>query len=135
MLSETQFSGTRSTTYRRTWSRGRGACSGDVPREEVTPLSVEIPFEVLPRRVPQRLRRQPPCAADTPDIAALTVTERQLRTRALRHTGGNQPHAAQILGITRNSLRHKLRALGITIARAVCAADDQSASEMTSPLQ
>ena len=44
----------------------------------------------------------------------------------LRHTGENQPQAAQILGITRNSLHHKLRALGITIARAVCAADDQA---------
>jgi two-component system nitrogen regulation response regulator GlnG len=56
---------------------------------------------------------------------ALTVMERQLLTRVLRHTGGNQLQAAQILGITRNSLRHKLRALGITIARAVCAGDDQ----------
>ena len=51
--------------------------------------------------------------------------ERQLLTLVLRHTGGNQLQAAQILGITRNSLRHKLRALGITIARAVCAPDYQ----------
>jgi two-component system nitrogen regulation response regulator GlnG len=56
---------------------------------------------------------------------ALTVMERQLLTRVLRHTGGNQLQAAQILGITRNSLRHKLRALGITIARTVWAPDDQ----------
>jgi DNA-binding NtrC family response regulator len=56
---------------------------------------------------------------------ALTAMERQLLTLVLRHTGGNQLQAAQLLGITRNSLRHKLRALGITIARAVCAADDQ----------
>src|SRR5262245_5665433 len=59
---------------------------------------------------------------------ALTVMERQLLTRVLRHTGGNQLQAAQLLGITRNSLRHKLRALGITIARAVCAPDDQADS-------
>jgi two-component system nitrogen regulation response regulator GlnG len=51
--------------------------------------------------------------------------ERLLLTRVLRHTGGNQLQAAQLLGITRNSLRHKLRALDITIARAVCAVDDQ----------
>ena len=56
---------------------------------------------------------------------ALTAMERQLLTLVLRHTGGNQLQAAQLLGITRNSLRHKLRALGITIARAVCAADEQ----------
>jgi two-component system nitrogen regulation response regulator GlnG len=54
--------------------------------------------------------------------------ERQVLTQVLRHTAGNQLQAAQLLGITRNSLRHKLRALGITIERAVCAADDQSAS-------
>jgi len=54
-----------------------------------------------------------------------TAMERQLLTLVLRHTGGNQLQAAQILGITRNSLRHKLRALGITIARTVCAPDDQ----------
>src|SRR5262249_41206354 len=54
---------------------------GEVPREAVTTLSVEIPFEILP---PQSLRRQQPRAAGTPDAAALTVMERQLRTRALR---------------------------------------------------
>ncbi|HEY7493582.1 MAG TPA: sigma-54 dependent transcriptional regulator [Candidatus Tectomicrobia bacterium] len=59
---------------------------------------------------------------------ALAVMERQVLTQVLRHTAGNQLQAAQLLGITRNSLRHKLRALGITIERAVCAADDQSAS-------
>jgi two-component system, NtrC family, nitrogen regulation response regulator GlnG len=57
---------------------------------------------------------------------ALTAMERQLLTLVLRHTRGNQLQASQILGITRNSLRHKLRTLGITIARAVCAADDQA---------
>lgn len=56
---------------------------------------------------------------------ALAVMERQLLTRVLRHTGGNQLQAAWILGITRNSLRHKLRALGITIERSVCVPDDQ----------
>jgi DNA-binding protein Fis len=56
---------------------------------------------------------------------ALAVMERQVLTRVLRHTGGNQLQAARILGLTRNSLRYKLRALGITIARSVCAADDQ----------
>jgi len=59
---------------------------------------------------------------------ALDVMERQVLTHVLRHTRGNQLQAAQILGITRNSLRHKLRALGLTIARAVCTADDQPAS-------
>lgn len=45
--------------------------------------------------------------------------ERQLLTQVLQHTGGNQRQAAKILGITRGSLRNKLRELGITISRTV----------------
>jgi two-component system nitrogen regulation response regulator GlnG len=50
---------------------------------------------------------------------ALAVMERQVLTQVLRHTGGNQLQAAKILGITRGSLRTKLRALGITIGRSI----------------
>jgi hypothetical protein len=34
--------------------------------------------------------------------------------------------AARILGITRGSLRNKIRSLGITIARSIWSDDDQS---------
>jgi two-component system nitrogen regulation response regulator GlnG len=44
---------------------------------------------------------------------ALERMERLLLTRVLRHTGGHQTRAAEVLGITRGSLRHKLRALGL----------------------
>jgi two-component system nitrogen regulation response regulator GlnG len=44
----------------------------------------------------------------------LALTDRELLTRVLRHTHGNQVQAAKILGITRGTLRSKLRALGIT---------------------
>ncbi|OWK38715.1 sigma-54-dependent transcriptional regulator [Fimbriiglobus ruber] len=54
----------------------------------------------------------------------LTLMERQLLTRALQRTGGNQLRAAEILGITRGSLRHKLRALGLSIERSVSADDE-----------
>jgi two-component system nitrogen regulation response regulator GlnG len=54
----------------------------------------------------------------------LELMERQLLTRVLQRTGGNQLRAAERLGITRSSLRHKLRALGITIERGVSADDD-----------
>ncbi len=40
-------------------------------------------------------------------------------TKVLQHTGGNQLQAAKMLGITRGSLRNKLRELGITINRTV----------------
>ena len=45
--------------------------------------------------------------------------ESEVIARVLRHVGGNQVQAARILGITRNSLRTKIRALGITIERTV----------------
>jgi two-component system nitrogen regulation response regulator GlnG len=48
---------------------------------------------------------------------ALERLERFLLTRVLRHTGGNQLQAAKILGITRGSLRTKIRDLGIRIDR------------------
>jgi two-component system nitrogen regulation response regulator GlnG len=54
----------------------------------------------------------------------LTVMERHLLTRVLNHTGGNQLQAARILGITRGSLRTKIRALGIIIERSVSADDE-----------
>jgi two-component system nitrogen regulation response regulator GlnG len=65
--------------------------------------------------------------AGSQDVYAesLAVVERQLLTQVLRHTEGNQVQAAKILGITRNSLRFKLRALGISVERSVCSGDDQ----------
>jgi two-component system nitrogen regulation response regulator GlnG len=50
--------------------------------------------------------------------------ERRLLTRVLQQTGGNQLQAAKILGITRGSLRTKIRALGIVIERSVTSDED-----------
>ena len=54
--------------------------------------------------------------------------EREVLLRVLRHTRGNQLQAAKILGITRGSLRNKIRTLGITIGREVWSDDEQSDS-------
>src|SRR5688500_13964100 len=54
---------------------------------------------------------------------ALEWMERILITRVLNRTEGNQSRAAEILGITRGSLRHKIRALGLSIEHVV-AVDD-----------
>ncbi len=59
---------------------------------------------------------------------ALAAMERYLLTRVLRHTGGNQLQAAKILGITRGSVRTKMRALGITIERTVGTDEDNQVS-------
>jgi len=50
---------------------------------------------------------------------ATEMMERYLLTRVLQTTEGNQSKAAQILGITRGSLRNKIRSLGISIGQVV----------------
>jgi two-component system, NtrC family, response regulator AtoC len=55
---------------------------------------------------------------------ALELMERELVVRVLRHTDGNQLQAARILGITRGSLRNKIRALGISIAKSIWSDED-----------
>jgi two-component system nitrogen regulation response regulator GlnG len=55
----------------------------------------------------------------------LELMERQLLTAVLRQTQGNQVQAARILGITRGSLRTKIRSLGISIERAIWSEDNQ----------
>jgi two-component system nitrogen regulation response regulator GlnG len=59
---------------------------------------------------------------------SLQRMEREVLIRVLRHTGGNQLQAARIHGITRGSLRTKVRALGITIARSIWSDQDQADS-------
>jgi len=48
-----------------------------------------------------------------------SLMEREVLMRVLQHTSGNQLQAAKILGITRGSLRTKIRQLGIVIERGV----------------
>ena len=56
---------------------------------------------------------------------ATSLMEREVLVRVLQHTSGNQVQAARILGITRGSLRNKIRVLNISIGRAVWTDDDQ----------
>jgi two-component system nitrogen regulation response regulator GlnG len=51
--------------------------------------------------------------------ASVEMMERYLITRVLRHAHGNQSQAARMLGITRGSLRNKMRILGIQIGNTV----------------
>lgn len=51
----------------------------------------------------------------------LALMERQLLTKILTQTEGNQSQAAEILGITRGSLRNKIRSLGIVIENVISA--------------
>ena len=49
----------------------------------------------------------------------LAVVEKELLTRALGVTHGHQTQASELLGISRATLRHKLRELGITLDTVV----------------
>lgn len=49
----------------------------------------------------------------------LAMMERKLITKLLGETAGNQSQAAEMLGITRGSLRTKIRSLGIVIEQVV----------------
>jgi two-component system nitrogen regulation response regulator GlnG len=49
----------------------------------------------------------------------VALVERELITRALRHTRGHQAQASELLGISRATLRHKLRELGVAIDKVV----------------
>src|SRR5690349_15078096 len=91
------------------------AVRGEAP-PEAGPRSAAIDWEEF---LDERLR------AGSRDLyaEALALMERSLVTRVLRHTRGNQFQAAKILGITRGSLRTKIRTLGITIERWVGSAD------------
>jgi DNA-binding NtrC family response regulator len=62
------------------------------------------------------------------------VMERQVMSRVLAHTAGNQARAARILGITRGHLRKKIRLLGIPLPgnpRASRATSDKLATGLT----
>ena len=79
------------------------------------------PQDELIRFVDQRVRE----GSTTLYQESLDRMERQLLRRVLEETHGNQVHAARILGITRGSLRTKIRALGIAIDRTI-RLDDES---------
>jgi DNA-binding NtrC family response regulator len=69
----------------------------------------------------RKFNRKRSPAAGSRDLYAetLEMMERYLITRVLRETEGNRSQAAERLGITRGSLRHKIRSLGIAIEHIV----------------
>ena len=62
---------------------------------------------------------------------AIAMVDRYVLTRILQHTRGNQSQAAKMLGITRGSLRNKLRTLHIALGTTVTV--DGEANDRVSP--
>jgi two-component system nitrogen regulation response regulator GlnG len=56
----------------------------------------------------------------------LALVERPLLQAALERAGGNQLKAAQLLGINRNTLRKRMKELGISGKRGSSGVDDPS---------
>jgi two-component system nitrogen regulation response regulator GlnG len=85
--------------------------------EEVTPEGSELDAEAFLR---QRL------GPDACDLYAESHREvdRLLLPRVLEYTGGNQYRAARLLGIARQTLRRKLRELGLRVGHSVAADED-----------
>jgi two-component system nitrogen regulation response regulator GlnG len=94
--------------------------TGDNPLETETAGA----FQSLEHFIEEQLRR----GTENLYEATLRRLEKSLLTRVLRQTGGNQLQAAKILGITRGSLRTKIRDLGITIARTVRHGEEEEES-------
>ena len=80
---------------------------------------LEAPAEGSPPPIDQFLEDRLAAGGEELHEEWMTLMERQLITRILRHTGGNQVQAAKILGIDRGSLRSKIRSLGISLERIV----------------
>ena len=62
-------------------------------------------------------RLREPAGALYDEVTA--AVERLLLTKVLRQTHGHQTQASEVLGVTRATLRHKLRTLGVTVDRIV----------------
>jgi two-component system nitrogen regulation response regulator GlnG len=60
---------------------------------------------------------------------AVETVERALLERVLRDTQGNQTQASELLGISRNTLRQKLRSLGFAIDRVLTQEGEDRAPE------
>ena len=67
---------------------------------------------------------------DARDLYAEThrQVDRLLLLRVLDYTGGNQHHAARLLGIARQTLRQKLRDLGLHVTHGVESDEDAAAN-------
>jgi two-component system nitrogen regulation response regulator GlnG len=100
------------------------------PREVLLPGQDEAHGHDLKAFIDERL------GDSATELYAQTVEmmERYLLTRVLRHTKGNQSQAAKMLGITRGSLRNKIRSLHIALGTTVTL-EDEPAEELDYALE
>lgn len=99
----------------------------DLPEKlRETPTDVQAALELLTGSSPgveTFIRARLEAGSENLYAEFLERVELLLISEVLNHTEGNQLRAAKILGIARNSLRKKIRNLGITIDRSVACND------------
>ena len=86
------------------------------PPTEQTAISEEHPWQQF---ISDRLQ----AGSENVYAEVQELMEKHLLAQVLEHTEGNQVQAAKILGIARNSLRQKIRTLGMSIQRSVKTGD------------
>ncbi|MCA9186684.1 MAG: sigma-54 dependent transcriptional regulator [Pirellulaceae bacterium] len=91
------------------------------PQESTTPASCDGDTTVncLPFDLREFIRGKLGQTSDNLYAETLEMMELYLLTQVLTQSNGNQSEAARILGITRGSLRHKIRSLGINIGSKI----------------
>ena len=97
--------------------------SSDLPPDFLPKFAAQIPTVAVPRsaeRPPddlfdwdQFVSERIAASSESIYADALLQMEREILTRVLKYTRGNKVQAAKMLGIARNSLRTKLRSLGL----------------------
>ena len=95
----------------------------DVVRHAAHPKIIPPPAESSANFWEQFVTERIAAGTDMLYSEAQSAMEDEVITRVLRHTGGNQVEAARILGITRTTLRTRIRQLGIAIDRVIHADD------------
>lgn len=100
--------------------RGAGFHAAAAPDGAAAAEAVALPgFELLlldlgwPELEPARLR-EALAPAHPAEPESLEAAERRHIALTLRYTGGNKRRAAQLLGISRSTLLHKVRKYGLT---------------------
>jgi len=93
-------------------ARGDSILPKDLPVELREARALAVPAEDLAAAIDAAVRPLFALARKDPSLKIMALMERELITRALRETNGNQVQAAKMLGITRATLRKRIEKFG-----------------------
>jgi nitrogen regulation protein NR(I) len=94
-------------------ARGDSILPKDLPGDVREPRAVIVPPDDLAAGIDAAVRPLYALAKKDPKLKIMMAVERELITRALAETNGNQVQAAKLLGITRATLRKRVEKFGI----------------------